>query len=192
MFALLSPPEPWQDYVLSGIFIFCSIILWINILTGPRRKKRAGFLLWNLGRPSTYRVMLIPSVIFGVSAILQTSRVVDLARNGFPEGDGSPQYYLSQVILYWSTAIYLFWAGLSRLQFRENGIYFKFGLIKWEQIASYKWEGEKGNTLTVWLKQRFPLFLTRSWAIPSVHKAAIENIFAQYLSAGTRSTRNSL
>lgn len=187
MFALLSPLQPWQDFTLSGLFILCSIFFWVSILTWPRRRRKAGSLLWNLGRPSTNRIMLIAGLLFFFGAMLQTILFLDLARKGFAQGYGSPEYYLSQLILYWSAAIYFFWAGMSRLQLRENGIYFKFGFIRWEQIASYKWQGNTGNTLTVWLKQRFPLFVTRNWAIPLGHKAAIENIFTQYLSRRTKS-----
>jgi hypothetical protein len=181
VFALNFLPHPWRDYAWLSLSIFFSAIAWTYIISWPRRKRRAGSLLWNLGRPSTYRSMLVAGGLFLISAILQTTMFFDSARNGFPEGHNSPEYYLSQAILYWSTAIYFFWAGLSRLELREKGIYFKFGLIEWQQIASYKWEGVNSNTLTVWLKQRFPFFPTRSWQIPVVHKATIERILAQNL-----------
>jgi hypothetical protein len=188
--ALFFLPEPWQDYAFSGLFIICSIIPWITMFTWPQRKRQAGYLLWSLGRPSTHRFMLVVSTIFAISAIVQTTLFVNLANKGFSGSDNSPEYYISQVIFYWSIAIYFFWAGSSRLELRENGIYFKFGLIEWKQIASYKWEGAKGKTLTVWLKQRFPFFPTRSWPIPLVHKATIERLLGQYLSSGIQSTKN--
>jgi hypothetical protein len=127
-----------------------------------------------------------------MSATLQTIVFFDLLRKGFADSTHLPEYYISQVILYWTTAFYFYWAGLSRLQLRENGIYFKFGLIEWGQIASYTWEGKQGNTLTVWLKQRIPLFDTRSWAIPVIHKTAIERIINQYLLGDARKTRSSI
>lgn len=192
IFALLFLSQPWQDFSFSGIFLLFSVILWGNILTWSRRKKRAGCLLWNLGRPSTYRIMLIVSLLFVMSATLQTIVFFGLWRKGFADSNHLPEYYISQVILYWTTAFYFYWAGVSRLQLRENGIYFKFGLIEWGQIASYTWEGKQGNTLTVWLKQPIPLFDTRSWAIPVIHKTAIERIINQYLLGDARRTRNSI
>lgn len=190
IFALLFLSQPWQDFSFSGIFMLFSVILWSNILTWSRRKKRAGYLLWNLGRPSTYRIMLIVSLLFVISAILQTIIFLNVLRKGFADSYHQPEYYISQVILYWTTAFYFYWAGLSRLQLRENGIYFKFGLIEWGQIASYTWEGKQGNTLTVWLKQRIPFLDTRSWAIPAIHKTAIERIINQHLLSDARKTRN--
>lgn len=190
MVALFFLPQPWRDVSFSSLFLLFSLILWINIFTWPRRKRRAGSLLWNLGRHSTYRTMLIASLLFVISAVVQTIIFVDLIRKGFSGSYSSPEYYLSQIILYWTTAFYFYWAGLSRLQIRENGIYFKFGLIQWEQIASYKWEGQKGNTLTVRLNQRFPLFQTRSWTIPLIHKPTIERILEQHLSRQARKARS--
>lgn len=190
IFALNFLPQPWRDYAWLGLSIVFSAIAWTYIVSWPRRKRQAGSLLWNLGRPVTYRSLLIAGVLFLISAILQTTMFIDLARKGFSGSYESPEYYLSQAFLYWSTAISCFWAGLSKLELREKGIYFKFGLIKWQQIASYKWEGAKGNTLTVWLKQRFPFFPTRSWQIPLVHKSTIERILAQHLSSETGKARN--
>ena len=190
VFGLNFLPQPWRDHAWLGLSIVFSAIAWVYIVSWPRRKRQAGSLLWNLGRPSTYRSMLVAGGLFLISAILQTSMFIDLARKGFSGSYGSPEYYLSQAFLYWSAAIYFFWAGMSRLQLRENGIYFKFGLIKWEEIASYKWEGTKGNTLTVWLKQRFPFLPTRSWQIPLVHKANVERIIAQHLSGEKGKVKN--
>jgi hypothetical protein len=133
--------------------------------------------------------MLIGGILFFFSAILQTISFIDLVIRGFSGSHSSPEYYLSQIIFYWSISIYFLWAGLSRLEIRENGIYFKFGLVKWEQIASYKWEGPKANTLTVWIKQRFPFFPTRSWPIPLVHKPTMERILDQHLSGRKKGKR---
>lgn len=175
-------PEPWQESAQVGLITGLSVILWIRILTGSLSKRQAGSLLWNLGRPSTDRVMLIAGVLCFFGAMLQTVVFIGLARKGFSGRYESPEYYISQLIFYWTVAFYFFWAGSSRLQIRENGIYFKSGLIKWEQITSYQWEGANGNTLTVWLKQRLPFLPTRSWKIPLIHKSTIERIITQHLS----------
>lgn len=179
IFALLYLPQPARDYTFSGLFIVCAIIPWLVILNWPRRKKKAGYLLWNLGWPSTHRYMLVASLIFLINAIIQTIVLINLVTNGGAKLDNILEYYLSQLILYWSLAITFLWMGFSKLELRENGIYFKFGLIKWEQIASYKWEGKKGNTLTVWLKQHLPLLKTRSWSIPVSLKNPVERMIAQ-------------
>ncbi len=189
IFALLFLPQPWQDYALSGFFMVLSVLFWMRIATESRRRRRAGSLLWNLGRLSTHKFMLIASAIFLITAIGSTFVFVSLATQGFPGDDRFPEYYVSQVIFYWSLAIYSFWIGVSRLELRENGIYSRLGLIKWAKIASYRWEGTKSQILTVWLKQRFPFFLARSWPIPVVHKPSIERILAHHLSGGTRGTR---
>jgi hypothetical protein len=191
IFALLFLPEPWRNYGSIGFYAVISIALWISLATESRRKRRAGSLLWNLGRSSAYRVILIADVLFFISAILQTVVFINLAVNGSIKSYSNLEYYLhiSQLIFYWSLAIYLFWAGLSGLELREKGIYSRLELIKWEQIASYQWEGVKGNSLTVWLKQRFPFFPTRSWPIPLSHKALVERIITQQMSRKSGSTK---
>ena len=123
--------------------------------------------------------------MFLIIAILQTFVFITLALNG-SRGDFSTEYYLAQIILYWSSAIYFLWVGFSKLELREKGIYFKFGLVKWQQIASYKWEGEKANILTVWLKQPIPLLQTRSWSIPPGLKNPVERVISQNISAQTK------
>lgn len=179
IFALLYLPQPARDYALSTLFIVCSIIPWLVVLNWPRRKKKAGYLLWNLGWPSTHKYMLVASMIFLINAILQTILFINIVAKGVSQLDNIPEYYLSQVILHWSLAITFLWMGFSKLELRENGIYFKFGFIKWKQIDSFKWEGKKGNTLTVWLKQQLPLFKTRSWSIPVGLKNPVERMISQ-------------
>lgn len=190
IFGLFFLPQPFQDYAFSGLFIALAITNWLVILTWPRRKKRAGHLLWKLGWPSTHKSLLLGSVIFLINAIIQTILFITLASQGFSGSDHSLEYYLSQVILYWSVTISFLWIGFSKLEVREKGIYFKFGLIQWKQISSYQWEGKNGNILTVWLKQRIPLFQTRSWLIPSGLKNPVERIILQNMSSKEKITKD--
>lgn len=174
-------PEPWRNYLSITVFTIISVLFWIQILTWQRRKRQAGYLLWHLGWPLTHRYMLLASAMFFFLAILQTFVFITLAINGF-SSSFSIEYYLSQIILYWSGTLYCLWTGFSKLELREKGIYFKFGLVKWQQIASYKWEGEQGNILTVWLKQPIPLLQTRSWSIPVALKNPVERVISQNMS----------
>lgn len=168
----------WAERALLGLFVIFAGIAWTYIITAPRRKKQAGALLWNLGWPSEHKMMLLTGTILFILAIVPTTQFFYLAKIG----DEKLTYYFYLAISYWSTVIYFFWAGLSKLELRENGIYFKFGLIKWQEIALYKWKGKKGNTLTVWLKNRIPFCSKRSWQIPLDHKETMDTILNQYLS----------
>lgn len=186
MVGILWLPEPWKNYLSISIFTIISVLFWMQILTWQRRKRQAGYLLWHLGWPLTHRYMLLASTIFFIMAILQTIVFIALANQGFSRSSYSIEYYISQIILYWSGAFYCLWTGFSKLELREKGIYFKFGLVKWQQIASYKWEGEKGNILTVWLKQSIPLLQTRSWSIPLGLKNPVERVISQNMSNQTK------
>lgn len=53
-----------------------------------------------------------------------------------------------------------------RLEFRENGLWCAYNLIKWQSIKSYSWERSQINNLKIWLKQvllLFPMFKFRNW-----------------------------
>jgi Domain of unknown function (DUF5673) len=176
-------PEPWRNYTSIALFTTVSVLFWIQLLTTTRRKKQAGYLLWHLGWPVNHKYMLLASTLFLIMAILQTVVLIILASQGFSGSSFSIEYYLAQVILYWSGAFYCLWVGFSKLELREKGIYFKFGLVKWQQIASYKWEGEQANILTVWLKQSIPFFNTRSWLIPAALKNPVERVIVQNMSS---------
>ncbi len=91
VFGLNFLPQPWRNHAWLGLSIVFSAIAWVYIVSWPRRKRQAGSLLWNLGRPSTYRSMLVAGGLFLISAILQTSMFVDLARKGFSGSYGSPE-----------------------------------------------------------------------------------------------------
>jgi hypothetical protein len=173
-------PSPWGEYILSAILFIFSAMSWLNILTAGLRKRQAGFLLWNLGWPSTHKYLLVASFLFFISAILQTLVFFSLGNKSLSGSTTVPEYSISQIVLYWSVAIYLWWAGLSKLELREKGIYFKFGLIKWDKITHYRWEGASGTTLTVWLKQRIPLFPARSWTVPLALKNAVDRVIFQH------------
>lgn len=168
----------WAERALLGLFTIFAAIAWTYIITEPRRKKQAGALLWNLGVPSEHKIMLVTGTILLILAIVPTTNFFYLSALG----DEKIAYYFYLAISYWSTVIYFFWAGLSNLEIRENGIYFRFGLVEWKQIALYKWQGNKGNTLIVWMKQRIPFCSKRSWQIPLDHKETMDRILSQYLS----------
>ena len=56
-------PEPWRNYTSISIFTIVSLLFWIQILTWPRRKRQAGYLLWHLGWPLNHRYMLLASTL---------------------------------------------------------------------------------------------------------------------------------
>lgn len=182
-------PQPWKNYTAIVLFTTLSVTFWSKLLTASRRKKQAGYLLWNLGWPLNHKYLLLSSTLFLSIAILHTVVFIALASQGFSEKYASLEFYLAQIILYWSGAFYCLWAGFSKLELREKGIYFQFGLVKWQQIASYKWEGETANILTVWLKQSLPFFKTRSWQIPSELKNPVERVITQNMLMQTKKNK---
>ncbi|MEW6493640.1 MAG: DUF5673 domain-containing protein [Cyanobacteriota bacterium] len=130
------------------------------------------------------------SGIEALAAIVQTYGLIKQLMKGLFDINKFLLFNLYFVFAYWSFAIYLLLLGMSRLEFRENGICSSFTLIKWNRVLSYKWEGKNGKTLTIRTQPIFSLFGNRdcSLSIPATKKDAVEQILIQHLS-GEREDR---
>jgi hypothetical protein len=56
-------------------------------------------------------------------------------------------------LLFLTLGIYWLSSGWSKLQLRENGILDFTGLLSWQHMAGYSWEGKDGNLLVIHIKQ---------------------------------------
>ena len=74
-------------------------------------------------------------------------------------------------------AIYSLVMASGRLQIRENGIWQYWGLLKWDRLQSYKWEGD---SLLLQVKTRFPFLGRGALPVPAEHKASIEESLRQH------------
>ncbi|MCJ8278930.1 MAG: DUF5673 domain-containing protein [Rivularia sp. ALOHA_DT_140] len=171
------------SYYLSNInflLILISIFVIGHIGTWFWRKSHTGLLLLNVGQTRNHWLVLTSGSIFLVYAIRQSYLLIAQTNDIFSENSN---ILLSQTAINWALAILLLVSGLSKLELREKAICFMTAVIPWDEIKSYKWEGKKGNILTIWLKKRFfGLPNHRSLPIPPTKKADIESIFRQYIS----------
>ena len=72
--------------------------------------------------------------------------------------------------------------GFGRLQIRENGIWQHCGLLKWDRIQSYHWEGETDHTLMVRLKGGLFHFAHLVLPVPSGRKDRVHSLLQQHVS----------
>ena len=77
-------------------------------------------------------------------------------------------------------AIYWIVMASGRLQIRENGIWQYWGLLKWDRLQSYKWEGD---SLLVEAKTRFPFLGKGALPVPTEHKTSIEEFLTKHCTA---------
>jgi Ca2+/Na+ antiporter len=153
-----------------------TIALWVYLLIRLRRKKKAGPVLLDIGRTTLSK--LIPGGLFLLVGIIHFIEA-------FKPGSKTRMDDFFSGLLFLSVGAVWIFLGLSRLEIREAGFLSLDRLaLKWEQIKSYKWEGEDNLNLVVRLKKGFMSFRTRSFEIPAHHKEAVEKLLEKHLKAG--------
>ncbi|WP_404784338.1 hypothetical protein [Altericista sp. CCNU0014] len=153
------------DYGLYGLQ-FCGAIAFVALSLGWYvRKQKAGILLLDIGKNED---LWVTQVLLGLAGVIF---VGFNAWSFFKQISMSNPQYASLVIkkvadlaLLLSLYIVLISQGLSKTEFRSNGIcmgtYFRF--ISWRRIKSYNWELSKPNILTIRYKPRFVSVLSFS------------------------------
>ena len=169
MLRILSWDQAWV-----GFFLFVPAAIWAERIAWlVRRGRLAGPLLLDLGRPPQhYKDTLILGILLAFTVILiflTTGSTMGIAQSIFCLS------ILGQFLI----------GKLSKLEIREHGIWHAEGLIKWEWIESYQWEGEGANTLTAWVRR--PSFIRAwSWSIPPFRKETLNSLLTQYLPASDK------
>jgi hypothetical protein len=169
-------------YLVIGFGFILALLLCLWMITWKERKNKAGTLILNIGKLPTSRAYFRVGVLNGVVSgfitflaiyqisIARTISVIELQS-------------ISQAILSWSMAIYFILLGLSKLEFRENGICYMLSLLKWDNLAAYRWNKEKLNILTIRFKQPRFFLSSKFWSveIPSQNRDAVERILELHL-----------
>lgn len=166
---------------ISIYFLFAAyVVLWL--LSWNWRKRKAGALLLDVGGFSRSKLMLWAGVLEALFAVFNTSSAINTISTGLGN-DTELVEVISQLVFFWSLAIYFLSRGLSRLEFRENGICYMLSVVKWEKLTSYSWSQEKPNILTIEFKQPPYLLSTGFWSFPiaSAHRDAVKQILADHL-----------
>ncbi|NMG11673.1 hypothetical protein DP117_34395 [Brasilonema sp. UFV-L1] len=166
---------------ISIYFLFAAFVaLWL--LSWNWRKRKAGALLLDVGRFSRSKLMLWAGVLEALFAVFYTWSAISRISTGL-ESDTNLVEVIAQPVFFWSLAISFLSMGLSRLEFRENGICYMLSVVKWEKLTSYSWSQEKPNILTIEFKQPPYLLSTGFWSlpIPSAHRDAVRQILAEHV-----------
>ncbi|MEI2577521.1 hypothetical protein [Scytonema sp. PRP1] len=167
--------------LISFNFLFAAFVaLWL--LSWNWRKTKAGALLLNAGRLSVNKIIFWFGALEVLLTILFTWSAINQISTGLESNTNLVQV-ISQLVFYWSLAIYFLCVGLSSLELRENGICYMFSVVKWEKLASYKWNEVKPNIVTIRFKSsRLPLF-RRFWSLPIslAYRDTVNRILAEHL-----------
>jgi hypothetical protein len=186
---------PW---LLLGIAIACLIPLlgkygWISfftlytvgisiwLLSWFFRKQEAGVLLLDIGKTAQNKLLFWVGLFEVAVAGFMTWLFFEQVSMGLPQYS-SLGTEVSKLAFWWSFSIFFMLLGLSKLEFRENGICFMFSFIAWQRIKSYDWEQSKPNTLTIRFEPRYPLFPGfMSMSIPAKHRDAVSHVLNERL-----------
>ncbi|WP_404787717.1 DUF5673 domain-containing protein [Altericista sp. CCNU0014] len=152
------------------------------------QKQEAGLLLLDIGRLEEEGMSYVGlGLFFAAFAGYSTWLSFWKTSRGFLQyaSLGTEIYELTFL---WSMAIIWISLGLSRIEFRDNGICILFRFISWQRIKSYNWEPSKPNILTILYKPNFllppifPLFPTwTSLIIPPRYREAVNCILDERL-----------
>ena len=149
-------------------------------LTWFLQQQEAGILLLNLGRLRQTKHLIWVGFMWAAVASLNTWRFFEQAMIGSSSSDSGVQ--ASMVIAFWSFAIGYVALGLSKLQFREKGVWFLFSFITWQKIRSYHWEQAKPNMLIIRFEPQYlKLADCMNLTIPAPHRDAVTRLLDERL-----------
>ena len=170
-----SQDDSWSEkFTWLNIYTLISSTFIILGIDAFFERKKAGFLLLDLGVTKKNKQLLW----FGLAVVFLA--VIDAL---FFILGGSIPGELYATIFYFIWGFYTIALGMSRLEFRKNGIWFMCSLIKWQQMKSYVWNSDNVNMLTIQFRPRFPLTpVSTSLAIPERYRDAVNQILNEHLS----------
>jgi hypothetical protein len=74
--------------------------------------------------------------------------------------------------------------ALGRLQLTENGIWQYWSLLKWDNIASYAWQGDTRPTLMLQTKSKYPILGRGALPVGPEHRDAISELLERHVPKG--------
>jgi len=80
-----------------------------------------------------------------------------------------------------AAALHSLIASMGRLQVCQNGLYLYWGLMRWDKIQSYRWEGDTDATLMLQAKSKLPFLGRGAVPIAIEQKAAVETLLQTHL-----------
>jgi hypothetical protein len=119
----------------------------------------------------------VPVGEFSIEIIVSAA----LAGNALIDGASairSPEWTINDIsfeVLELSVAFAVFVQGILKRSVRERGIFHGTGLITWERIEGYSWEGLKGDSQTLVLQKQSSVALLRTVTL-SVKSEQVEAV----------------
>lgn len=173
----------WVNFYIFNLVVVIGFSIWL--LSWFSRKQEAGVVLLDVGRTTKNKrllwVGLFEVALAGSMIFKQVLREFS-PHSSLVAKTSSLGFWWSFALNFMIIGLSFIVLGLSKLEFRENGICFLSSFIVWQRVNSYNWEQSKPNTLTIRFKPRYPLFPPfMSMAIPAKHQDAVSHILKERL-----------
>ena len=139
-------------------------------------KNGSGSVLLDCGPHPTRSLFLINAVLF---LLMGAGGSFAFVANNFDKFGIAGALFGVTFSIYWVIM------ASGRLQIREYGIWQYWGLLKWQKIKSYQWEGETDSTLMLQAKTKLPFLGRGALPVPIEHKDAIDELIKQYRAVDT-------
>ncbi|MGD1896514.1 MAG: hypothetical protein ACFB16_06105 [Phormidesmis sp.] len=170
--------DAYQYIIFPGLYM---VILAFWLISWPVRKRAAGRLLLDVGRPPQNKYFVWIGLFEGALAAVLTWE----ATTRWPLEGNELLRTLSLLTGLWLVTGLFFLLNMSRMEFREGGLCYLCRYISWDRLTAYQWEPLKPETLTLHYRPRFPLlpkFLTLK--MPADKHEEIERVVAMRLTKG--------
>jgi len=97
----------------------------------------------------------------------------------------SGRYWAASALLGIAFATGFVMMAVGRLQLRQDGISLYWGLLKWDKIQYYRWDGQTGCTLILQPKTRLPLLSRGAVCVPIEYKDSVDQLLKKYCAEST-------
>jgi hypothetical protein len=169
------------EYGYFILYITYAIIIVVWLLSWFFRKRKAGDLLLEIGKTEETEIFLASSIAYVALSGFMVWQLIGHILKGFPKNINLT-HELPTVLSFLGLTIFYIAIGLSKLEFRENGICFMFRFYAWENIKFYYWKHSKPASLRLRYMSKFPL-LPRilSLTMPVKYRDAVSDILNEKL-----------
>ncbi|MBD1910221.1 MULTISPECIES: hypothetical protein [unclassified Leptolyngbya] len=183
--------SPSVNYAVC-VYTAASLLTWLPIVSWLEPGIReTGSLILKIGRSLSNYWFLSCGLIFAVASLALSIFFI------YEHFGGSPNFVVtsddwSPLILYWNISILYILIGCSNVLVYENGMYFMFNLLKWQEIDSYHWDAARPNILVLNHKRpsKFIFGSISKIDIPEKHKLFLDDVLSTKLGTSSANSRD--
>jgi protein-S-isoprenylcysteine O-methyltransferase Ste14 len=167
--------QPLLESFIAGSLVFLAIMFAALLGIMLHQKSVAGEILLDCGPHPLHRVFLYNGVVLLFLGLLMFALCVSLRSS---EHRWTSLALLALPLMMASIGPLIMASG--RLQIRQNGIWSYWGLLRWDKLRSYRWEGETDCTLILQVKTRFRVLGNGALPVPIEQKHSLDELLNKH------------